>query len=133
MRRTNQKTRTMVGIFWLIDGQLIYAMTPLVKAERNGIYINYPEGHYDYWTVLQSQGAVPRDMEYEELPRGRVLYNSETKRYALLADRCILQDETLVAEIMQHMGLPMDDTDPSNDGPDGHYWCSECMAQMARR
>ena len=44
-----------------------------VQIERGG------NSHIDYWTQQQSKGALPRDIEYEEAPRGRVTY-SRVKR-----------------------------------------------------
>jgi hypothetical protein len=77
----------------------------------------------DYWTKQQSKGALPRDIEYEEAPRGRVTYNTVKREFYLMADRCILKEKAIVTRIRNEMHLPANtivDTDP-------HYRCSKCL------
>jgi hypothetical protein len=66
-------------------------------------------------------------MEYEESPRGRVVYNTKSQRFALYADRCILKRKSVVNQIMKAMHLPAKQTDATTDGPDGHYGCCRCL------
>ena len=42
---------------------------------------------------------VAADVEYEELPRGRVVYNAKTSRFAMLCGLCILKNRKLVQKI----------------------------------
>jgi hypothetical protein len=63
----------------------------------------------------------------EAHPRGRVVYNGKTQRFALYADRCILKIESFVKRIMKAMHLMTNQTDVATDGPDGHYNCARCL------
>ena len=63
-------------------------------------------------------------MEYEEAPRGRVMYNTKSQRFTLLADKCILKDKRIVSKIMSEMNLPSKNTDK---GTDSHYRCFACL------
>ena len=47
-------------------------------------------GHADYWQQLRRSGAVPGEVEYDEPPRGRVVYDTIGRKYLLYADSCIL-------------------------------------------
>jgi hypothetical protein len=76
------------------------------------------------WEMFQQKGIAPRDMEYEDAPRGRVVYNTKTQRFMLLADRCILRNETVVRKIMAEMNLPSKSTDRDTDS---HYRCLACL------
>jgi hypothetical protein len=89
-----------VGIFWVVNGKSLIDSTPLSDGEPYGDYLTHPRGHAEMWEALQRAGAVPRDVEYEESRRGRAMYNTKTKRFRLLADKCILSDKTLVRNIM---------------------------------
>ncbi len=60
----------------------------------------------------------------EEFPRGRVMYNTKTRRFTLLADRCILRDKGVVGRVMSELHLPGENTDK---GTDAHYRCSSCL------
>jgi hypothetical protein len=79
-----------VGIFWLVDGKLVIDRTALSKAENYGAFKVHPGDHCSVWEMFQRGGTVPADIEYEECPRGRVMYDTKTGRFRLLADRCIL-------------------------------------------
>jgi hypothetical protein len=113
-----------VGIFWLVGKRLITDSTPLTKAEPYGTALGHTTSHIDHWTGLQHAGAVPAEVEYEEPPRGRVVFDGREQRFYLMADRCILGRRDVVAEIMEAMHLP-DDTVLATDD---HYRCFHCLA-----
>ena len=112
-----------VGIFWLVDGTLLTDSTPLNKAELYGDHLTHPRSHIDVWDGWQKLGKVPGDMPYEEPPRGRVVFNRKTSQSVLLADKCILERKSVVAEITRALGLPKNVT----LGSDSHYRCSKCL------
>ena len=113
-----------VGIFWLLDGKLIIDATPLSNAEHYGTALTHPTSHIDYWTRLQHDHAVPVDVEYEEPPRGRVVFDGREQRFHLLADKCILNRRDVFEQIMKTMNLPSAKT---TEGRDEHYRCFECL------
>ena len=113
----------MVGIFWLIEDRLVLDTSLLNIAEPYGECLTHGKSHIDYWTEQQGLATVPQDIEYEEYPRGRVVYNTRAEKFYLLADRCILKDKSQVTKIKKAMHLPSNttiDTDP-------HYRCSQCL------
>ena len=110
----------MVGIFWLFNHRLVIDSTPLSEAEPYGECLTHGRGHLRIWTMLQKSGQVPLDLDYEWLPRGRVLFDRRRDRFVLLADRCILNRGALVKQIMASMHLPPDKTDVDTDA---HYRC----------
>jgi hypothetical protein len=112
-----------VGIFWLLDGTLLADSTPLNKAEPYGDYLTHPRSHIDVWEGWQKLGKVPGDVPYEEPPRGRVVFNRKTSQSVLLADKCILERKSIVAEITKALVLPKNVT----LGSDSHYRCSKCL------
>jgi hypothetical protein len=65
---------------------------------------------------------VAADVEYQELPRGRAVYNAKTSRFTMLCDLCILKNRKLVQKIKFELGLPKD-TQLSSDS---HYRCFAC-------
>lgn len=119
----NQK-QSVVGIFWLLRDRLILDTSPLSEAEPYGECLTHHNSHIDFWTAQQCLGALPQEIEYEEPPRGRVVFNKKTGRFALYADRCILREKSVVDKIMNAMRLPAATTDAMTDG---HYKCSQCL------
>jgi hypothetical protein len=113
-----------VGIFWVISGKLVIDSTPLSQAEPYGVHLTHPCSHLEVWTLFRQKGTVPSNSEYEEAPRGRVIYNAKTGRFSFLADKCILRDKDVVSGIMSELHLPSESTD---NGTDAHYRCSYCL------
>lgn len=116
-----------VGIFWLIADRLILDASPLNEAEPYGDCLTHQKGHIDFWTEQQRLGELPKEVEYEEHPRGRVVFNTKTHRFMMYADRCILVNKAAVNQIKKAMHLPLGQTDVGTDGRSGHYRCYRCL------
>jgi hypothetical protein len=112
-----------VGIFWWFNGELLMDSCPLSAAEAYGDCKNHPVSHVKHWAQLQREGVVPPETEYEEQPRGRIVYQAKTQQFTLLADRCILAKPKVVKEICARLCLPHDCKTETDD----HYRCSRCM------
>jgi hypothetical protein len=127
-RRTDRKREETpkVGIFWLMDGKLLIDSTPVTDAEDYLDFKIHPRNHCTVWGALQQAGTVPHEIEYEEPPRGRVMYNTKTCQYTLLADKCILKKKALVSKIKSQMRLPKD----TKTSTDEHYRCYRCLERM---
>jgi hypothetical protein len=120
---STRTTEPRVGIFWLVDGKTLIDSTSLNEAESYGDHLTHPRSHYEVLTLFQQGGTVPADVEYEEFPRGRVMYNAKTRRFMFLADRCILPDKSVVRRIMSQMDLPKG----AARDTDSQYRCSACL------
>ena len=121
--KTEESGEPRVGIFWMLNGEPLIDYAPLSEAEPYGDHVTHPRGHAEVWEQYQLGGVVPREMEYEEAPRGRVMYNTKTRRFTLLADRCILKRRDMVAKIKKEMHLPRN----TETGTDSHYRCFACL------
>ena len=119
-----RKKEPRVGIFWVLNGKPLIDSALLSDAEPYGDHLTHPRGHAAVWEQYQRVGTVSADMEYEEAPRGRVMYSTKTQRFTLLADKCILKDKRIVSKIMSEMNLPSKNTDK---GADSHYRCFACL------
>ena len=118
-----------VGIFWQYGKRLIVAGTPLAKAEAYGEHMIFSSSHLNYWAELQRAGTVSRETEYEEYPRGRVIYNTKAHKFTLMADKCIIKNKRLVTRIMSTLRLPKN----TKVVTDSHYRCAKCMETKATR
>ena len=120
-KRKPQEPR--VGIMWLIRDKLIFDSTPLSGVEACSGYRDHPGRHIDVWELLQRQGKAPHESEYEEYPRGRVIYDAAAGAFTLYADKCILDRKDLIAQIKEELHLPRD----TKTGTDPHYRCFRCL------
>ena len=118
-----QADEPRVGIFWLVKGELIFDSSPLDEAESYGEHLTHPRSHIDVWNQFQQVGKVPRESEYEEYPRGRVMHHPASVEFTILADKCIADRKELVSEIKKTLHLPK----KTKLGSDPHYRCFTCL------
>ena len=123
----SRRSEPHVGIFWLIRGEILFDTTPLTKAETFGDFKIHSGNHISVWQEWVLARRVPPEVEYEEYPRGRVAFDTKSKRFNLLADRCILLEKGVLAKIKNQMRLPRNTT----TGTDPHYRCQACMERSA--
>jgi hypothetical protein len=119
-------TQRRVGIFWLAGSRLLRDTSPLSEAEEYRECLTHPTSHIEHWKHLQQIGMVPSDIEYEEHPRGRVVVNVLTERFAIYADRCILKRPSVVSRIVKAMHLIPSETEIKTDD---HYRCFKCLGR----
>jgi hypothetical protein len=112
-----------VGIFWLVNGRLLFDSTPLSEAEPDAGYLGHAPSHIDVWAQFQRFGKSPRESEYEEFPRGRVMYHPAAEEFTILADKCILDRKDLIIQIKMTLHLPPNTTLAT----DSHYRCFTCL------
>lgn len=107
-----------VGPFWVVSekGQIIVLALPvsLKEAVPYGDMLTVEAGHYDYWFQLAHRGATrlrseglptaPVWSEYEEWPRGRVMYDTAASRFVIRADRQ-LHRPPIVSLIADRFGI----------------------------
>ncbi len=111
-----------VGIFFLVGGKLVFEATRFSEAGTYAHCKIHEGDHVHYWDKLLRDGAV-LNSEYDEYPRGRVVFDTKIAQFTIYADRCILANKRLVAKITRELNLPMNtkiETDP-------HYRCPKCM------
>src|SRR5438270_9565437 len=96
-RQKERRSETYLGIFWLVKNSLIIEAVPLSQGEEYDLNVSFPGSHIDVWQRLQTQGRVPRETAYEEFARGRIVHQTRTGEFFLLADRCILENRAVVA------------------------------------
>ncbi|MCH4024851.1 MAG: hypothetical protein LKG96_07745 [Acetobacter fabarum] len=115
-----------IGIFWLIiengESRFLTDMISVEDGEEYGDSVTW-SGHYDFWEKIRTQkktplvSRVPLWSEYEEWPRGRVIFNKNHNQFVVYADRKILTDMGK-KEISLVFSLPSEQTVFRRDG---HY------------
>jgi hypothetical protein len=103
-----------LGIFWRVDGVLVIDRSTLDEAEPYGDCLTHAEGHYERWENWRGFGTerlraigFPDSLastEYDEWPRGRIVYESAKKRFILYADRR-WQEPNVIDALKRAFGL----------------------------
>ena len=108
-----------VGIFWALPvpggTQLVTEASSLADAEPYGDKLTHSKGHYETWSDWQRLGpaglarrGLPAAIawrEYEDLPRGRVVFDLADTSFTVYADRQLLEP-AMQARILAAFRLP---------------------------
>ncbi|MFC1744442.1 hypothetical protein ACFL35_10650 [Candidatus Riflebacteria bacterium] len=90
-----------IGIFWLYKNHVIGNPVSIEMGEESvtGL-IDSLDAHYEFWETCAIQKEFPelRYEEYENIPRGRVLYNSITQEFEIFMDNKLF--EIILKEII---------------------------------
>ena len=123
-----------MGIFWAVQEKgsaavLLDHRCPISESEPYGDMLTCPHGHYEVWEQWRKDARNDRSAlafliatdEYEEWPRGRIVYSSPHDRFVLYADAQILSRPDLLAIIHERFGLRADRTQMTQPKRDSHY------------
>jgi hypothetical protein len=133
MTGTAQRETPQMGIFWLAqttegEARLLAAGCPLDQAEPYGDCLTYGPGHYETWTpwrrdrtINPAVHAIVRFYEYEDWPRGRIVFDQSRDLFIIYADRKLLTPAK-IARIATQFHLPAERTETQSDW---HYQSTE--------
>ena len=133
MTGTAQRETPQVAIFWLVqasngEARLLAAGCPLDQAEPYGDCLTYGPGHYATWaqwrcdrTVDPALRALVRSYEYEDWPRGRIVFDRSRDLFIIYADRKLVTPAT-IACIATQFHVPAERTEVKSDA---HYQSTE--------
>lgn len=87
---------SFVGLFYVINGDTHWEGEPLSRTPSEGGLKTYRKSHYEYWVgPLHRLRPELKRFDCYHFPRGRVVFDESHQRFEVLADKCILQDQTL--------------------------------------
>jgi hypothetical protein len=118
-----------VGIFWAVEtgpgeARLLTAGCSLESAEPYGDFLTFPDGHYEVWArwrIAKESAPVLRvvatTFEYEDWPRGRIVFERSKGHFIIYADRKLMRPET-IAQIQKRFSIS---TEQMTVQTDFHY------------
>lgn len=109
-----QLAEPAVGLFWLVDNCLVAAGKVLRLADWYGENMTYDGGHAEHWERWQKAGpswlkqvGLPLAIlvsEYDDHPRGRIVYHPNDQEFRIYADARLLGEHAL-SEIRNRFAL----------------------------
>ena len=79
-----------IGIFWYWNNQVIgIAHSFNITADSIGL-IDSPYTHIEYWITLQEKYSELQNYEYEQIPRGRVIFDTNKEKSIIYLDKTLL-------------------------------------------
>lgn len=89
---------TKIGIFWVYGGE-IFGKAVNVESGIEGVpgMIDCQDNHADVWEIERPWAKISQILahsEYQDIPRGRVLFLSKQKQSLVYADKSLMNLET---------------------------------------
>lgn len=99
------RSKLSIGIFWFCDNKVIGIAHDFSLKEADSIgLIDSKYTHVDYWEILRRQLPELKDIEYEQLPRGRVIFDTNKNKAIIYIDETLLKRRK-VNEILNFFDL----------------------------
>jgi hypothetical protein len=104
-----------VGLFYVVAGRVYWQGIPVEKAD--GMYFKtFARTHSEFWDQdLTGRFPQLKEHEFTYFPRGRVVFDTKKSLFIILADNCIVENRTLVKEVVSKMKLPEGNISVSKD------------------
>lgn len=80
-----------IGIFWVFHGRLLAAASELADGEAYGDAIDARIDHVHHWPHFQEQHPALRRLEYQHVPRGRIVFKRSSGRFLVYMDKSLHQ------------------------------------------
>ena len=125
-----------IGMFWDVNNNLWLKRVSL-EDFRNKMgsrfnlrsVITYPEAHFKVWTNWCLEFGYNQDEEHFMYhPRGRISYFPRTNMFELVIDPCLINNTSLVVQILNECGINRENTMlvTQSDDQSLHYVCHKC-------
>ena len=117
-----------IGIFWVFENMVFGERVDMKDAsERVKGLLDSDIEHVNNWSQQQRSNSKLTAYEYQDIPRGRVLYQCDKKRYLVYLDICLMTKATKAA-IARYFGFNVQQADWRSDM---HYTtASERLARL---
>ena len=95
----------MVGIFWIYQEQIFAKTMPVDTIKPIMGYVDSDLAHYTVWDEIVRRHPEVYLFEYEEIPRGRVIFDRNKMQYIVYAHPGIIDDKKKRLLIVEKFGL----------------------------
>jgi len=115
----SNKSVPMIGPFFYVDGEFLSHRIPVLQGDKRGGKLDNPYSHEILYDDFYSYG------DFINIPRGRVVWDTETGHAIIYIDVCIEVIEGAVEKLSELFGLA-DFTVEHDD----HYVCPHCIGNI---
>ena len=109
--------RPLLGIFWIVNGEVIPFTQDADSIQVAAGFKDVAFNHYDTWHKIQKVYPAFRDLEYDQVSRGRVI-GVGPDRFRIFLSPTDAVNKTIVNRILGVFSLPIAKTEVMADN---HY------------
>jgi len=83
----------MIGLFWIYKSQIYLKSIKVDNVKEINDFIDSDFSHYKVWDEISLQNKVFYLYEYEDIPRGRVIYDVKNTQYIIYSNNNIINTD----------------------------------------
>lgn len=106
--------RPCIGIFWVINDEVIAFPNELVELSEVAGFKDSPYDHIRVWNTIRSQVPTLRNVEYE-VERGRVTYHVDKNKFLVLFSTELSKKKNIKSKILREFSIPSEKVEFSTD------------------
>ncbi|EHP30515.1 hypothetical protein SMGD1_1992 [Sulfurimonas gotlandica GD1] len=95
----------MVGVFWIYKQEIYLKCISIDTVKVINNFIDSDFAHYQIWDEISLQNKDFYLYEYEDIPRGRVIYDVENLRYIVYSNDNIINSSEAKKLIIEAFNL----------------------------
>lgn len=111
-----------IGVFFYVEEKIVSEQYQLQEGIQQGVFINPPEGHECIW---RRDYEKVDQKKYDFWPRGRVVYNTNSKQFILYYDGCL--DQPNLEKVKELFGISLNQVRYVKDE---YYTCHKCSKKF---
>ena len=77
----------MIGIFWIYKSKIYLKSINMTEVKAIGYFVDSDFSHYQVWDKISLQNRDFYLYEYEDIPRGRVVYDVKNEKYIVYSNK----------------------------------------------
>jgi len=94
-----------LGIFWIYDNQIFYKTQSLKEIKSINGFKDSDLSHYSVWDEVKNQHPKFYLYEYEDIPRGRVVFDVKNLKFIIYCNKYLLNDKNAIKFISKVFSL----------------------------
>lgn len=99
----------MIGIFWIYKSQIYLKTIKVDEVKSINSFMDSDFSHYQVWNEISSQNKDFYLYEYEDIPRGRVIYDIKNSQYIVYSNNDVINSNEAKKLIVEAFHLNKND------------------------
>lgn len=99
----------MIGIFWIYKSQIYLKPIKVDEVKSINGFIDSDFSHYQVWDEISLQNKDFYLYEYEDIPRGRVIYDIKNSQYIVYSNNDVINSNEAKKLIVEAFHLNKND------------------------
>ena len=96
---------SIIGIFWIYKNQIFFKTQKLKDIKMVNGFKDSNLSHYQVWDEIKNKHPKFYLFEYEDIPRGRIVYDTIENKFIVYCNKDILKNEVSKKLILKNFDL----------------------------